>query len=113
MPIFQRALCVHKLENIKDWTNKTWSQHSAPSTSSERDAMMINYDHICPNIGLFPISLSGHHLALVSLLLLPGRVLLAWIAPSACWAERRLGSTRGRGTVERNCKESQPALTKS
>lgn len=41
MSVFQRAVCVHKLENIKDQTNKKWSQHSAPSSSSEEDAMML------------------------------------------------------------------------
>jgi len=79
-----------------------------------RDRIRQCYGQICTIIGLFPTSLSGHPSALVKLLLLSGRVLPAWLAPAARSAEHRLSSTRGGGTVERNCKreESQPALVR-
>lgn len=45
MPIFQRALCVCKLENIKGGTNKKQSQHSALSSQllRGRNDVMITF----------------------------------------------------------------------
>lgn len=85
VPVFQRAVCVHKLGNINDGANKKWSQHSAPSSSSGKDTKML--------WSCLPWYWALSHLFVCSLstgevLLLPSRVLLARMAPAACWAEQ-------------------------